>query len=99
MTDGSTVGHATDSRMASMRAAIHSRLPSKVQENRLIKFGLSIGVVIALIALTGSATISYTASVLPPGDHLVVVANILVIIGVAVVGLAGVGLGLARPTV
>jgi len=85
--------------MAVMRAAVHSRLPPKVQENRLIKFGLSIGVVVLLIALTGLATISYTASVLSPGDHLVVVANILVIIGVAVVGLAAVGMGLARPTV
>ena len=99
MTDGSTVGHATDSPMASMRSAIRSRLPPKVQENRLIKFGLSIGTVVLLIALTGLATIIYTASVLAPADHLVVVANILAIIGVAVVGLAAVGMGLARPTV
>ena len=99
MTDGSTVGHATNSKMVSMRAAVHSRLPPKVQENRLVKFGLSIGIVVLLIALTGVATIVYTASVLAPGDHLVVVANILVIIGVAVVGLAAVGMGLARPTV
>jgi len=85
--------------MASMRAAVHSRLPPKVKENRLVKFGLSIGIVVLLIALTGVATIVYTASVLSPGDHLVVVANIFVTIGVAVVGLAAVGMGLARPIV
>ena len=74
-------------------------LPAKVKQNRLIKFGLSIGTVIALIALTGVYTIVQTQAVLSPTDHALVVRNILLIIGVAVVGLAAVGLGIARPTV
>ena len=45
MTDGSAMGHATGSRMASIRAAVHARLPRRVQESRLVTFGLSIGVV------------------------------------------------------
>jgi len=78
---------------------VDEMLPTKVRENRLVKFGLSIAAVIALIALTGIYTILQTQAVLSPTDHALVVRNILLIIGVAVVGLAAVGLGIARPTV
>jgi len=95
MTDSTAT--ATDSGAGDSKLA--GLLPDKIAQNRLIKFGLSIAAVITLIALTGVYTIFQTQAVLSPTDHAIVVRNILLIIGVAVVGLAAVGLGIARPTV
>jgi len=78
---------------------LNDALPKKVRQNRLLKFGLSIAGVIGLIALTGVYTIIQTSTVLSAADHAIVVRNILLIIGVAVVGLAAVGVGIARPTI
>jgi len=94
--DTSATDHPTKSKPAQI---VNNVLPAKVQENRLLKFGLSIAGVITLIALTGVYTILQTRAVLSPADHAIVVRNILLIIGVAVVGLAAVGIGIARPTI
>ena len=97
MTDTSSatepVGKSKPARM------LNDALPKKVQQNRLLKFGLSIASVIGLIALTGVYTIVQTSTVLSAADHAIVVRNILLIIGVAIVGLAAVGVGIARPTI
>ena len=97
MTDTSSatepVGKSKPARM------LNDALPKKVQQNRLLKFGLSIAGVIGLIALTGVYTIVQTSTVLSAADHAIVVRNILLIIGVAIVGLAAVGVGIARPTI
>jgi len=80
--------------------AVRNRLvPAVVEQNRLVKFGLSIAFVIAAIAVTGLFTIRQTAGVVDPAAHAAVTRNILLIIAVAVVGLGAVGMGLARPTV
>jgi len=84
----------------SRRERVRSRLvPAVVEQNRLVKFGLSIAFVIAAIAVTGLFTIRQTAGVVDPAAHAAVTRNILLIIGVAVVGLGAVGVGLARPTI
>ena len=84
----------------SRRGAVRSRLvPAVVEQNRLVKFGLSIAFVIAAIAVTGLFTIRQTAGVVDPAAHAAVTRNILLIIGVAIVGLGAVGMGLARPTI
>ncbi|QAU11540.1 HAMP domain-containing protein [Halorubrum sp. BOL3-1] len=74
-------------------------VPTVIEENRFVKFGLSIGLVIVAIAVTGVFTIRQTAGVVDPAAHAVVTRNIVLIIAVAVVGLGAVGVGLARPTV
>lgn len=66
-----------------------------VERNRLVKFGLSIALVIAAIAVTGLFTIRQTAGVVDPAARAAVTRNILLIIGVVVVGL-GVRIGV-RP--
>jgi len=91
---------ATDPAVKSKTARmLNDALPKKVRQNRLLKFGLAIAGVIGLIALTGLYTIIQTSTVLSAGDHAIVVRNILLIIGVAIVGLAAVGVGIARPTI
>ena len=80
--------------------AVRDRLvPAVIEENRLVKFGLSITFVIAAIAVTGLFTIRQTAGVVDPAAQAAVTRNILLIIAVAVVGLGAVGVGLARPTI
>ena len=99
MADATSASSDRSSSTSKPAQLINELLPTTVQQNRLLKFGLSIAGVIALIALTGAYTIIQTGAVFSPADHTLVVRNMLLIIGVAIIGLAAVGIGIARPTI